>query len=54
MEREDGEEGQLLIMPNSIASMLSAFIHQGGGRPHHNNGMERRNKKYPRLRKNSN
>lgn len=40
IETEEGEGGQLL-------HTLAAFIFQGGGNPHHINGMEKRKKKYP-------
>ena len=46
MEREEGEDSQLLHTPNNNTGMLATFIHQGGGNPHHNNGMERRKKNY--------
>ena len=46
MEREEGEDGQLLHTPTSNSGTLDTFIHPGGGSPCHHNGMERK-KNYP-------
>ena len=47
MEREEGEDSQLLHTPTSNTGTLCTFIHPGGGSPCHNNNMERRKKNYP-------
>ena len=46
MEKEEGEDSQLLHTPKSNTGTLATFIHPGGGIPRHNNDIERRKKNY--------